>query len=78
MAKVIKKGEALYDVTVPKVYANKGEDAMYVSVNDEAIRIKYGEKVRVPERFKEAIDEAFRAEGLADLYAEKVMFKETK
>ncbi len=77
MAKVIKPGEALYDVTIPKIYANKGEDAMYVSVNDKAIRIKYGEKVRVPERFKAVIDEALKAEGLADSYAEKMVFKES-
>lgn len=75
---IIKPGDALYDVMIPKVYGKKSDNAMYVSVNDEAIRIKYGERVRIPERFKEAIDEAFRAEGLADSYAEKVMFKESK
>lgn len=75
---IVKPGEPLYDVIIPKVYGDKGDNAMYVSVNDEAIRIKYGERVRIPERFKEAIDEAFRAEGLADSYAEEVRFKESK
>lgn len=69
-----KRKEKLYEVVIPKMYAPKGEDAMYVSVNDEAIRIKYGEKVRIPERFKEAVEESFRASDAADKYGESVRF----
>mgnify|MGYP000182377840 FL=1 len=69
-----KKKEKLFEIIIPKMYAPKGEDAMYVSVNDEAVRIKYGEKVRIPERFKEAVEESFRADGAADAYGESVRF----
>lgn len=66
-----KKAEKMYDVVIPKVYAPKGEDALYVSVNDSAIRIKYGVKVRIAERYKKAIDEWLRANERADEYESK-------
>ncbi len=69
-----KKKEKLYEIVIPKMYAPKGEDALYVSVNDEAIRIKYGEKVRIPERFKTAVEESFRAAAAADEYGESIRF----
>jgi len=74
---MITKNEKLYEIVIPKHCAPKGEDAMYVSVNDEAIRIRYGEKVRIPARFKEAVEESFRAEDYADAYGERVRFSES-
>ena len=75
MAKPLKKPkEKMYDVIIPKVYAPSGEDALFISVNDENIRIKYGEKVRVPARFKEAVNEWLRANEYADARCEEITF----
>lgn len=66
--------EKMYDVVIPKVYGDSGDDALYLSVNDECIRIKYGEKVRVPARFYEVINEWLRANEYADAYSKEVEF----
>lgn len=71
MARINKKGK-MYDVIIPRQFANKGEDAMYISVNDEAVRIRYGEKVRIPERFYRVLEEFYRANEYADLYAQEI------
>lgn len=66
-----KKGEKKFEVMIPKYYGNKGEDAMYVSVNDESIRIKYGEKVEIPARFKEVIETALKERAFEDAFIEE-------
>lgn len=74
---MIKNNEKLCEIVIPKHYAPKGEDAMYVSVNDEAVRIRYGEKVKIPARFREAVEESLRAEDYADAYGESIRFAES-
>ena len=67
--------EELVTVTIPRsARAYKDEDAMFVSLNGESIRIKYGEPVKIKRKFAEIISRHLAQRDYAEDYARSIEF----
>lgn len=67
--------EEYVTVTIPRsARAYKDEDAMFVSLNGENLRIKYGEPVKIKRKFAEIIQAHLRQRDYAEDYARSIEF----